>query len=224
MALTRGTELSHPAFFNLVWDYEIEDLQRILNTILSHRDEVLEHWHSLYVLHFGDSRALSKSEFLRFYGADLDATVGHLAKKDIAGFTADVRQVGEALAERQVSFAEVIVSMHLFEESATRVFPAGTMPRSYLIFDKLSHCRMIVLADAYFRSRTAVSAARIQSLEQEAAQLPPEKRSRFHGLVGASATMRRLYDRIEATAATRGTVCIVGESGAGKEPVARAIH
>ena len=224
MALTRGTELSHPSFFNLVWDYEIEDLQRILNTILSHRDEVLEHWHSLYVLHFGDSRALSKSEFLRFYGTDLDATVGHLAKKDIAGFTADVRRVGEALAERQVSFAEVIVSMHLFEESATRVFPAGTMPRSYLIFDKLSHCRMIVLADAYFRSRTAVSAARIQSLEQEAAQLPREKRSRFHGLVGASATMRRLYDRIEATAATRGTVFIVGESGTGKELVARAIH
>ncbi len=224
MALTRGSELSHPSFFNLLWDYEIEDLQRILNTILSHRDEVLEHWHSLYVLHFGDSRALSKSEFFRFYGADLDATVGHLAKKDISGFTADVRRVGEALAERQVSFAEVIVSMHLFEESATRVFPAGTMPRSYLIFDKLSHCRMIVLADAYFRSRTAVSAARIQSLEQEAAQLPREKRSRFHGLVGASATMRRLYDRVEATAATRGTVFIVGESGTGKELVARAIH
>src|SRR5208337_1112551 len=78
--------------------------------------------------------------------------------------------------------------------------------------------------DAYFRSRMAVSAARIRSLEQEASQLPSESRSRFHGLVGESPAMRRLYERIEATGATRGTVFIVGESGSGKELVARAIH
>ncbi len=216
--------MSRPCFFNLLWDHEIDELQRLLHSILGRRDEVLERWHSLYVLHFGDERSLSKTEFLRVYGADLDASIGNLAKKDMAAFTADVRQVGETLADRQVPFAEVVVSMHLFEESATRAFPVATLPMSYLTFDKLSHCRMIILADAYFRSRTAVSAARIHSLEQEAAQLPREKRSRFHGLVGGSPAMRRLYERIEATSSTRGTVFIVGESGSGKELVARAIH
>ena len=83
---------------------------------------------------------------------------------------------------------------------------------------------MIVLADIYFRSTTAVSTARIHALEREAGALPPEKRSHFRGLVGASAAMRQLYERIEAAGATRGTILIMGESGAGKELVARAIH
>ena len=46
----------------------------------------------------------------------------------------------------------------------------------------------------------------------------------FHGLVGANAAMRRLVRRIEAVGATRSTVLIVGDSGTGKELVARAIH
>ncbi len=83
---------------------------------------------------------------------------------------------------------------------------------------------MILLADAYFRSASATTGARIQALERQAALLARRERRVFHGLVGASAAMLRLYDRIEAAGATRGTVLIVGESGSGKELVARAIH
>ena len=43
-------------------------------------------------------------------------------------------------------------------------------------------------------------------------------------MVGASAAMRQLYDRVEAAGVTRGTILIVGESGTGKELVAHAIH
>jgi len=56
------------------------------------------------------------------------------------------------------------------------------------------------------------------------AQTPPPPRTRFHGLVGASAAMCLLYQRIEAAAATKGNFLIVGESGTGKELVARATH
>src|SRR5208337_190463 len=152
--------------------------------------------------------------------------IGDLRAKDVDKFTADVRRIGEALAERRVPFPEIVVSMHLFEESATSAFPMfpPQLPKIYLAFDKLSHCRMIVLADAYFRSTSAVANARIRDLEREAAQLPSAARTRFRGLVGASGSMRLLYDRIESAARYRGTILIVGESGTGKELVARAIH
>src|SRR5215469_5035030 len=215
-----------PAYFHLLWDHELESLAPVLDAILSRREQVLAHWHRLYLLHFGDTRSLSDREFYEIFGADLAATIGDLRAKDVDKFTADVRRIGEALAERRVPFPEIVVSMHLFEESATQAFPVfpPPLPGVYLIFDKLSHCRMIVLADAYFRSTSAVANARIRDLEREASMLPRQARSRFHGLVGANPSMRLLYDRIEAAAKTRGTILIVGESGAGKELVARAIH
>jgi DNA-binding NtrC family response regulator len=67
----------------------------------------------------------------------------------------------------------------------------------------------------------------ISALEESQVQLDgkaSEATAPFHGLVGASAAMRRLFRRIEAVAANRSTVLIVGESGTGKELVARAIH
>ena len=215
-----------PAYFHLLWDHELDSLAPILDSILSRREQVLAHWHRLYILHFGDSRSLSDREFMEIFGADLAATIGDLRAKDVDKFTADVRRIGEALAERRVPFPEIVVSMHLFEESATNAFPVfpPPMPKIYLAFDKLSHCRMIVLADAFFRSTAAVANARIRDLEREASLLPRQARSRFHGLVGANPAMRQLYDRVESAARTRGTILIVGESGTGKELVARAIH
>ena len=223
---TDGRHGLQPTYFHLLWDHELDGLAAVLDAVLSHKREVLEHWYQLYVLHFGDLRSLPEHEFMEIFGADLAATIGDLRAKDIDKFIADVRGVGEALAQRRVPFAEIIISMHLFEESATGVFPVfpPAMAKTYLAFDKLSHCRMIVLADAYFRSVSAVANARIRGLEKEAAQLPSLERTRFHGLVGANPAMRLLYERIEAAAGNRGTVLIVGESGTGKELVARAIH
>jgi transcriptional regulator with PAS, ATPase and Fis domain len=217
---------TQPQYFHLLWDYEIDDLRTILQNLRDRRNEVLAHWYHLYTIHFGDKRTLTEPEFMEVFGADLDATANDLLAKDISAFTTHVRQIGEALSDRKVPFSEIIVSMHLFEESASTVFPVfpPTMPKIYQSFDKLSHCRMIILADSYFRSQTALAGARINELEAEAAKLPPELRTRFHGIVGASAPMREVYRRIEMAAQTRGTVLVVGESGTGKELVARAIH
>ncbi|HUO04957.1 MAG TPA: sigma-54 dependent transcriptional regulator [Candidatus Binataceae bacterium] len=215
-----------PRYFHLLWDQELESLRSVFESIRRHRDAVMEHWFNLYVMHFGDSRSLSKPEFMDIFGAELDSTLKDLLACDMDRFAADMRVIAERLAERRVPFSEIIVSMHLYEESASTAFPMlpPMMPRAYQSFDKLSHIRMIVLADTYFRTKAAASGARIQALEREARVMPAQERSRFHGLVGATPAMRKLYERIESAGVTRGTILITGESGTGKELVAHAIH
>src|SRR6266480_4184983 len=51
-----------------------------------------------------------------------------------------------------------------------------------------------------------------------------EERYRFEGIVGKSRPMERLFQLLETVAATNSTILISGETGSGKEVVARAIH
>jgi len=65
-----------------------------------------------------------------------------------------------------------------------------------------------------------------RALERENRDLARELglRDRLVDLVGGSAAMRRLYDRVERLAGTRATILLTGESGTGKELAARALH
>ncbi|HNR34553.1 MAG TPA: sigma-54 dependent transcriptional regulator [Candidatus Hydrogenedentes bacterium] len=62
-----------------------------------------------------------------------------------------------------------------------------------------------------------------EELRRRLAMLSPEEDGRF-GMVGRSRAMRDLYAQIEAVARVDAPVLIFGETGAGKELVARAIH
>lgn len=214
-----------PRHYHLLWDEELEALRPVLSQVSEHLGEVVEHWYQLYVVHFGDKRSLSELEFRDLFYNALARNTKDLLDGDMDRYAVDTIRTGEMLCERNVPFAEIVASLHLYEESAYTVFPTPPPPLEiYTAFDKLSHIRMILLADAYFRSASASAGARIQALERQATLVAREKRSAFHGLVGSSPAMHRLYDRIEAAAGTRGTILIVGESGTGKELVARAIH
>ncbi len=59
----------------------------------------------------------------------------------------------------------------------------------------------------------------VQTLRREV-----ERQYDFQNLVGRSAAMREIMDLIRKVAPTKSTVLITGESGVGKEVVARAIH
>ena len=51
-----------------------------------------------------------------------------------------------------------------------------------------------------------------------------EERYRFEGIIGKSRAMRSLFELLETVAATASTILVTGETGTGKELVARAIH
>jgi len=75
--------------------------------------------------------------------------------------------------------------------------------------------------------RLALERARkMARLQQENRELrrAVERTFGFENLVGSSVAMRRMYELLELTAPSPSTVLISGETGTGKELVARAIH
>ena len=214
-------------YLHLLTMDELRELRPVLEILQERREEVLTRWHEAYIEHFGEARTLAAPDFRAIYGRDLDSVVENLLREDLVGFEAEVRSAGYALLERGVPFAEVVASLHLFEESTTeqfhrrlRVMVKG--PTIYLTFDKLSHCRMILLADAYFTASRAETQVRLRRQDRELASgLSPSGR---YGLVGRSVAMQRVYAGMTAAAGGQGAVLIAGESGTGKELVARGIH
>jgi DNA-binding NtrC family response regulator len=69
---------------------------------------------------------------------------------------------------------------------------------------------------------TVENALRLSRLEDENREL--RQRLGKHELIGSGAAMARLLAQIERVAASETRVCILGETGTGKELVARAIH
>jgi len=68
-------------------------------------------------------------------------------------------------------------------------------------------------------------ALRVHQLESEYRKLQAARpQDAFEELIGTSPQMQQLFDTIERVAATEAPVLILGESGAGKELVARALH
>lgn len=66
----------------------------------------------------------------------------------------------------------------------------------------------------------------IKGLREEVSRLRSElhEKYRFDSIVGASASMQAVYEKIDAASKTDSTVLISGESGTGKELVAKATH
>jgi DNA-binding NtrC family response regulator len=66
----------------------------------------------------------------------------------------------------------------------------------------------------------------VQSLRYENQRLREQldQRYQFDNIIGHSAAMREIFHTVERVAPTRATVLIAGESGVGKDMIARAIH
>ncbi len=79
-------------------------------------------------------------------------------------------------------------------------------------FDHLLHILSSALEQRRLRSENAYLRSQLQD------------RYRFEGIVGRSDAMRQLFGTLETVAGTASTILVTGETGTGKELVARAIH
>jgi DNA-binding NtrC family response regulator len=79
-------------------------------------------------------------------------------------------------------------------------------------------------ADDLARSAERLLAARRLDAHLELLRRQVERPYTFEEIIGASAGMRRVYETIEQVAPSHVDVLVLGETGTGKELVARAIH
>ncbi len=79
------------------------------------------------------------------------------------------------------------------------------------------------LDELRIRARQAIEGAHLRRENREL-RAQVGARAGIQGLIGKSAAMRSVIERIRAVAGSSSTVLIVGESGTGKELAARAIH
>ncbi len=116
-----------PRHYHLLWDEELEALRPVLVLVLEHLPEVIEHWYQLYVLHFGDRRSLSEADFRDIFYNALSRNTKDLLEGDMDRYAIDTIRTGELLCERNVPFAEIVASLHLYEESAYFESPAPSL-------------------------------------------------------------------------------------------------
>jgi hypothetical protein len=198
-------------------------LRPALRVIISQRDVIIGEMTRLYVSELGEDRAYIGNRFVQIFASDI--AVQDLLENGVDAYATIIGRRGEKLAAAGVPFQDVLSLLHYLWRAYLRVTPdlASSIVTRDLIA-KMSHLQTSELMAAYLRVQSAHTGVRIHALEREASRVPTTAKTSFHGLLGSSPVMSHLYEQIEAAARIRGTILVTGESGSGKELVARAIH
>jgi DNA-binding NtrC family response regulator len=126
----------------------------------------------------------------------------------------DGTRVIEAARERYPGIITIVITGYATVKDAVAIMKRGAS--DYVAkpfqFDELIH----VLDKALEQRRLASENAYLRS------QL--EQRYHFGGILGRSQPMRELFHLLDTVAPANSTILITGETGTGKEVVARAIH
>src|SRR5258708_29265180 len=126
----------------------------------------------------------------------------------------DGSAVIDAALERYPDIVAIVVTGYGTVKDAVEAIKRGAwdfVSKPFQI-DELLHALNAALEQRRLKSENAYLRAQL------------DERYRFEGLVGKGPAMRRLFQLLETIAATNSTILITGETGTGKEVVARAIH
>ncbi len=182
-----------------------------------------------HLLIVDDEKALREAvaERLADHGFTVEqAASGEEALQRITDFAFDIlitdlrlpgiggREVLEAALERYPEIVAIVITGYGTVKDAVDAIKQGaadfiTKPFQ---FDALLHVLNLAMEQRRLKSENAYLRSQL------------EERHRIDGLVGRSRVMRDLFHLLEIVAATSSTVLITGETGTGKELVAKAIH
>lgn len=126
----------------------------------------------------------------------------------------DGLQFIQQLHARGIDASVIVITAHGSVETAVEAMKRGALDFLQKPFS-LEHLTTVVQ-----------KAMAIQLLRAENQRLRGEldQRYRFDNIVGRSPAMREIFQTVERVAPTRATVLLAGESGVGKDMIARAIH
>jgi DNA-binding NtrC family response regulator len=150
-----------------------------------------------------------------------EAAVAHLSDFAYDIVVTDLRLPGidgsavvEAAVARYPDIIAIVVTGYGTVKDAVEAIKRGALDFVSKPFqiDELLHVLDSALEQRRLRSENAYLRAQL------------EARYRFEGIVGRSRAMTHLFQLLETVAATNSTLLITGETGSGKEVVARAIH
>jgi DNA-binding NtrC family response regulator len=164
---------------------------------------------------------LSERGFLVEQAASGEAALAQLADFAFDVIITDLRLPGidgaavvDAAVERYPDIVAIVVTGYGTVKDAVEAIKRGAwdfVSKPFQI-DELLHALDAALEQRRLRSENAYLRAQL------------EERYRFEGIIGKGAAMKRLLQLLETVAGTNSTILITGETGTGKEVVARAIH
>src|SRR5919206_4950944 len=150
-----------------------------------------------------------------------EAAIAKLAEFAFDVIVTDLRLPGidggavvDAAVERYPDIVAIVVTGYGTVKDAVEAIKRGAwdfVNKPFQI-DELLHVLDSALEQRRLKSENAYLRAQL------------EERYRFEGVVGKSRAMGHLFQLLETVAATNSTILVTGETGTGKEVVARALH
>src|SRR5947208_7876840 len=142
------------------------------------------------------------------------ATLANLVITDLRLPGMDGLQFIQQLQARGIGAAVLVITAHGSVEAAVEAMKRGAADFLQKPFS-LDHLTTLVQ-----------KVMAVQSLRAENQRLREQldERYQFDNIIGRSAAMREIFHTVQRVAPTRATVLLAGESGVGKDMIARAIH